>query len=445
MKEEKINELRKNISGEIILPEDKEYDEARVTMFIKTDKPALIVRPENATDVAHAIKYARDNSLVLSIRSGGHSNAGLSSNTGGMVIDMAAMNFVDLLDKEKHIVKVGAGAKWIHVATILQEYKLALSSGDTKTVGVGGLILAGGIGWMVRKYGLALDSLVAAEIVTAEGEILRVSDTEHSELFWAIRGGGGNFGVATYFEFVAHPIGNVYFGTLFYSLENLSALLKGWRDYMRKVDKNLTTILNIIPGFDGNPPSAMLTCCYAGDDKAEAMKVIEPLKKFEGLLREDIQEKPYAAVLEDAMVPPGVKIVVNNVFVEDFSDALIETIVAAKNNNPNLILQIRSLGGEMKNVSSDKTAFSYRNSEMLVVCPVFMSPTVSITEEKEALKPWEGIASFGKGSYANFFSMTDVSIEKIYPQKTYERLVKIKKQYDPENIFNQNYNIKPEK
>lgn len=436
--------LKTNFTGEVILPEDPAYEQARVTMFEKTAKPAIIVRPHNAKDVTLAIAFARENKLLISVRSGGHSNAGLSSNTGGIVIDVSSMNTIEVIDQEKHVVRVGAGARWIEVATKLKEYNLALSSGDTKTVGVGGLTLAGGIGWMVRKYGLAIDSLAAAEIVTADGNILRASEEENADLFWAIRGGGGNFGVATYFEFIAHPVSTVYSGTLFYSLEHLAELLKGWRDYMRTADENLTTILNIIPSFGGNPPSAMLTICYASNDKEAAMKVIDPLKKFDGLMREDIKEKPYVDVLEDAHAPEGVKIIANNVMVEEFNDAVIGTIVAAKQTNPNLILQIRSLGGAMKRVSPESTAFFYRSSEVLVVCPVFLPPTASESEEKEALKPWETIAAFGKGAYANFFSRaTEKELAVIYPKETYERLAIIKKQYDPENIFNQNYNITP--
>ncbi len=208
-----IDALRKNFSGEIILPDNASYEQASMA-FIFKGAPAIVLKPKTPADVAMGIQYARSNSLLLSIRSGGHNGAGLGTNNGGLVIDMSLINTVELINKEKRIVRIGTGAVWGDVAKKLQEYGLALSSGDTKSVGVGGLALGGGIGWMARKYGLTIDHLVAAEIVTADGNVLHTNAAEHHDLFWAIRGGGGNFGVVTYFEFEAKPATQVYSGMI---------------------------------------------------------------------------------------------------------------------------------------------------------------------------------------------------------------------------------------
>ena len=216
-----LETLKQNFSGEIITSENESYSALRNT-FAHEGSPKIILRPRNSEDVSLAIKFARDNSLLLSIKSGGHGGAGFGTNKDGLVIDLSLLNQIEILDQKEGLVKIGSGARWGDVASVLEESKLGISSGDTKSVGVGGLTLGGGIGWMVRKYGLALDSLVAAEIVVADGRILRVSELENSDLFWAIRCGGGNFGVVTYFEFIAHPITRFFTDTFMYPPENIS-------------------------------------------------------------------------------------------------------------------------------------------------------------------------------------------------------------------------------
>ena len=228
---------------------------------------------------------------------------------------------------------------------------------------------------------------------------------------------------------------------IMYTLDNLPELLKGWRDYMRRADESLTTILNVMPSFGGNPPGVMLMCCYAGDWKEDADRIFEPLLKLGKVLTQTIQEKDYADVLEDAHAPEGVKVVVNNVFMPAFTDEVIETIVKANSQKP-LILQIRSLGGAMRRVASDATAFAHRASEVMIVCPTFVAPNATPEQIAEALKPWHSIAAFGAGAYSNFLS-EPTDAKTIYTQETYERLARVKGQYDPDNIFNQNFNIKP--
>jgi hypothetical protein len=436
----KIETLRKNFTGEIIEPGDAQYEQASKT-FIGQGAPLLVVRPKTNGDILLAIKFATENSLVISIRSGGHSGAGFGTNKGGIVIDMVHFNTVEVVDQAKGLVRLGSGARWGDVAKQLQKRGLAISSGDTLSVGVGGLTLGAGVGWMVRKYGLAIDSLVAADVVTASGEVLRATESENADLFWAIRGGGGNFGVVTNFEFKAHPVDKVYAGSIVYPKENLADLLKGWRDCMRVAPEELNTMFLIMPSFGGAPPAAMILCCYDGSEKAVAMKAIDPLLQLDKVIRQDIQEKDYADVLEEAHMPPGIRVVTNNTFVQKMSDELIAVIAKY----PDQIMQIRSLGGAMNRVDPDATAFAHRDSEVLIVMPTFLPLTASDADIEKALQPWREVSAFGKGGYINFFTeVTDKEVSEAYPKSTYERLTHIKKHYDPQNIFNQNYNIKPE-
>jgi FAD/FMN-containing dehydrogenase len=434
---------RRDFSGEIILPEDKSYEQARAT-YTQIGTPALVMRPRTANDVGAAIQYAQDNSLILSVRSGGHSVAGLSTNKGGLVIDLVNMRKIEIIDLGKGLVRIEAGATWGEVAAELQKHQLALSSGDTKSVGVGGLTLGGGIGWMVRKYGLAIDSVAAAEVVTADGRILRVSATENPDLFWAIRGGGGNFGIVTHFEFAAHPLNKVFAGTIAYGLDNLSELLRTWRDYMRQATEDLSTSVTIMPSFGGAPPAALIMCCCAGADEEAAARALEPLRQLGAILWQDVQKKNYADVLEEAHPPEGIRIIAKNVFAQTLSDDLIQAITATLSAPGGRVLQIRGLGGAMKRIDPTATAFPYRDSEIMLFSGTFVSPAASEAEIREALKPWETLAAYGRGAYANFLSTaTDEDVAAVYSAPTYERLAKIKAAYDPQNLFNQNHNIKP--
>jgi FAD/FMN-containing dehydrogenase len=434
--------LKKAVGGDVIVPGDAEYDAASTIMVTK-GAPAVVVRPKSPHDVAAAIAFARANQLKLSVRSGGHSNAGHSTNVGGLVIDLIHLKTVEVLDEAKHTVRIGAGAQWGAVAEVLAAHGLGISSGDTRTVGVGGLTLAGGVGWMVRKYGLALDNLLAAEIVTADGRILRASATEEPDLFWAVRGGGGNFGVATSFEFAAHPTGQVYAGMAMYELADVATLLKGWRDLMRAAPEELTTMFLIMPGvaaFPKMPVAAMILFCYAGDDEAVAAKVVDPFLQLGKLMHKDIRLKDYAEVLEDAHPPAGLKVITNNTFIHELTDDAVQGLASAKG----LVLQIRSLGGAMNRIAPDATAFAHRDSEVLVVAPTFVAPDATPEVQHEALAPWRIVAALGNGAYISFFSEDSGNeLHAAYPPATYERLARIKQAYDPENIFKQNYNIPP--
>ncbi len=439
---ELIHSFSLQFSGEVISPNDVGYA-AVSSVFTTVGSPALIVRPTNSADIVTAIRFAREHSLQLSVRSGGHSGAGFGTNTDGMVIDLKELDRIEVIDESSHIVRIGSGAMWEKVAATLQTHGLAISSGDTKTVGVGGLTLGGGIGWLVRVVGLTIDCLVAAEVVTAQGEILRASSTENTDLFWAIRGGGGNFGIVTSFEFSAYPIGKVYAGMLQYGVEDVYALLTGWRDTMRNASDKLNSTLLLMPSFGGNPAGVIISCCYASDNETEAVQAIAPLEKLGTLLQKNMALKNYSELLETAHLPTGIEIISKNRFVDELSTALIDTIVnLCESAIP--VLQIRSLGGAMKRVSSDATAFSNRHSEVLMVSPSFIPVGATSEVRAQSLQPWKKLSTFEQGVYGNLLSTNSPEdVMAIYPEKTYARLSLIKRQYDPENIFRGNYNILP--
>lgn len=435
--------LQQTFTGDIILPTDSGYKEASSVMM-HTGAPAIILRPKTTQDVVTAIQFVKDNMLVLSVRSGGHSGPGFGTNTDGAVIDMSLMKAVEVIDREKHIVRIESGATWIEVANALQTYGLAISSGDTKTVGVGGLTLGGGIGWLVRLVGLTIDTLIAAEVVTADGKVLKVNSDEHPDLFWAIRGGGGNFGIVTSFEFAATPIGKVVSGPISYGIDEVGVVLRGWRDTMRTAPEDLNSMAVVLPTFGGNPPAVMVFACASNPDEAVASGAVAPLKSLGKVVMDGTKSGDYAEILQDAHAPQGVDVIAHNVFMKEFSDAVIDTIVEMCT-SAIPILQIRYLGGAMNRVATDSTAFPHRDSEVLVVCPTFLPVGATPDIVDAAMQPWKKLSSFGSGAYANLLSAaTDENIRAAYPQATYERLAAIKKIYDPENLFSQNYNIKPQ-
>lgn len=437
-----IQQLISDISGVVILPGDPNYEQASTVLFAK-GTPALVVVPNTSKDVVKSVAFARKNKLALSLRNGGHSAAGHSTNDGGMVIDVRHFSEIKILDERQRLVRAGAGASWETVAKAVQPHGWAISSGDTKSVGVAGLTLAGGIGWLVRRDGLAIDNMVAAELITADGQLLRVSATEHADLFWALRGGGGNFGIVLSFDFAAHPVDDVFTGSIVYDLGDLSNTLRGWRDFMRTAPEELTSMFFIMPEFGGKPASAMVMLCHATAKEAEVMKTIEPLLKLGTVTHQDIQRKPYADALEDAHVPKDIQVIANNAFVKTLSDELIDTL--CNNRNDSHMMQIRSLGGAMNRVSADATAFAHRDSEALIVVPTFVPVNASEEAVEKALTPWRKIEAFSTGAYCGLISeATDKILAMIYPGKTYEKLAQIKKLYDPENLFSQNFNIKPQ-
>ena len=247
-----LDSLRRDFGGDIIEPGNAEYESASGSL-LASGNPAHVMRPQSVGDVQAGVRFAARSGLLLSVRGGGHGFAGFGTNDGGIVIDLSKLANVEIIDKERHIVRIGGGATWGQVAAALTPHGLAISSGDTKSVGVGGLTLTGGIGWKVRKHGLALDNVAAAEVVTADGEVVHANAEENPELFWAIRGGGGNFGIVTAFDFAAHPTTDVFYGKIAFAASEAATVIQGWADYLRTAPEELTSTADLANPFGGGP------------------------------------------------------------------------------------------------------------------------------------------------------------------------------------------------
>lgn len=420
-----------------IRPGDEGYDAARTTIT-GTARPAVVLRPSTADEVVESIRLARDEGLSLAIRSGGHNLLNFGNIDDGAVLDLSQLDTVEVLDGDR--VRIGTGATWGHVAEQLRPHGLAITSGDTMSVGVGGLTQAGGIGWLVRKHGLTIDSVVSAEVVTAAGEVVRASATENPDLFWAIRGGAGNFGVVTAFEFQAQRVSTIHFGSIAFALDDLPQLLKGWAGVMSTAPDELTTTLLLMPGFGDFPAGVILFVAYCGDDPA----AIEPLRGIGTVVADEVVEMPYADVLEEAHPPAGVLPVVGNTFVEAVDDDLVSAVTAAYAAGGRVVF-LRSLGGAVGRVAPDATAFAHRSAEVLVVSAAFLPLDATPDQLDSARAVWRGIGDQGIGSYAGFLgSDTEEDLASLWPAETRERLVAVKRTWDPDNTFRRNFNVSPD-
>lgn len=435
---------RTDLVSEVLLPGDDGYAEAATT-FAATGTPAMIVRPRNAHGVAAAIRHARRHDLKLSIRSGGHSLLGHSTDTGGMVLDLRCLDTVEIIDAGERTVRIGAGASWGQVGAALEPHGLALTAGDHAAVGVGGLTLGGGVGWLVRKYGLAIDNLVAAQVVTADGRLLVASEEENEELFWALRGGGGNFGVVVSFDFTAQPISTVHFGRITYQADDVGSLLEGWRDHLRSAPDELSSTLVLTPALFGMPESVTLLLCYAGGDENAAAEAIDPLLELGTVSGWQISPTRYVDILEkETALPPGLRITSRNSLVRSLSDEVIAAIADAYGSSTSTVFSLRSLGGAFGRVPADATAFAHRDAEAMVVVTAFLDETSTEAEVEKLLIPWQGVAAHGLGAYSNFQAAeTAADLAAIYPPATYARLAAVKQTYDPVNVFRRNHNIVP--
>ena len=441
-----VEDLGRDFGGEIIEPGGAEYEAVSGSVLV-AGSPAVVVRPSTVADVQKAVRFAADSGLELSVRGGGHAFAGFGTNDGGVVIDLSKLAGVELVDKERHLVLIGGGALWGQVAATLATHGLAISSGDTKSVGVGGLTLSGGIGWKVRKYGLAIDNLVAVELVTAEGEVVRASVQENPELFWAVRGGGGNFGIVTAFEFEAHPTTEVFHGKLTFPAAEAAGVLQGWADYLRTAPEELTSTVTLANPFTGGPEAPIeILVAFDGDSQELANEVIDPIRRLGTVLADTVVRKPVADTLEEGFAPPpGIKVVNRSAFVvEESVPEVLKILAEVGTSERSPILALRSVGGAVARVADDATAYAHRQAELMVLVTV-VGPAPVVEAAQPGLDAiWARLASHVSGAYANFLaSATDEDVAAVYPTETYQRLAAVKSQYDPGNLFRGNHNVRP--
>jgi FAD/FMN-containing dehydrogenase len=442
-----LETLRRDFSGDILEPGDADYEAASRSILV-VGTPIHVLRPASVSDVQAGVRFAAATGLPLSVRSGGHGFPGFSTNDGGIVIDLSQLADVDVIDEQRHLVRIGAGATWGQVADALAPHGLSISSGDTRGVGVGGLTLTGGIGWKVRKYGLALDNVVAAEVVTADGDVVQASAEHNPDLFWAIRGGGGNFGIVTVLEFAAHPSTEVFFGRIAFPAAEAAGVLQGWADYLRHAPEALTSTVEFANPFAGGPEAPVEICvAFDGDDPTLAAEAIDPIRRLGTVIDDGVARIPAASMLIDGPTPPpGMRLVTRNAFVDKESVSDVLQILAEVGSTPGSpFIAVRSVGGAAARVPEAATAYAHRQAELM-----FMTTIGGPEPVVEAARPgldaiWKRLGPHVNGVYANFTATaTEEDVAAIYPPETYQRLAAVKRQYDPGNLFALNHNIRPE-
>jgi FAD/FMN-containing dehydrogenase len=447
-----IDQLRAELKGRLILPGDTDYDAARRIAAGDIDRrPAVIARVADAGDVARVIALARETGLELAVRSGGHSGAGHGTTDGGIVIDVRDMKRLDI-DPVERTAWAETGLTAGEVTEAAWAHGLAVGFGDTGSVGIGGITLGGGVGYLVRRHGMTIDNLLAAELVTAEGELLHVDESSHPDLFWAIRGGGGNFGVATRFKFRLQPMDGFIGGMLV-----LPATAETVAGFMRAADAapdELSTIANVMncPPMPFVPEEvhgrvvilAMLAC---GGDAAAGERAVAPFRQLAAPIADMVKPMPYPQMYppEDDTYQP--KAIARTLFLDRVDDATARTMLDFLESSDAALraVQLRALGGAMARVPADATAFAHRDRRVMAVVVNFYAGPDDLPERMQWVDDLVAAIDQGvTGAYSNFLG--DESQERVraaYPGATWDRLAAIKRRYDPANLFRLNQNIPP--
>ena len=442
-----VRDFRSRIRGDVLANGDDGYDRARAVFNAMIDRrPALIVRCAGLEDVIAAVGFVRDYDLLASIRGGGHGVTGNAVCDGGLVIDLSRMKSVRV-DPTIRTARAEGGATWGDFDRETQTVGLASTGGIVPTTGIAGLTLGGGIGYLNRKYGLACDNLSSAEVVTADGRVLTASADANSDLFWALRGGGGNFGVVTSLEYRIHPVGPVLGGELIYPLARAKETLRFYRDWSLTAADEVRADATLLSGPEG--PALAIIVCYCGSiDDGEI--VLRPLRRFGSPVVDTICPSPYARIqnLLTEVLAPGFYHYWKSGFFRSFSDAAIERLVdffAADVPSPFAAVAIEHLGGAIGRVDEQATAFGHRSAQhSCLVLRAWRDPAAS--EENIA---W-GRSCHGamepfleQGAYVNYLGDEGESRVRAAYGANYERLTALKQKYDPRNLFRGNQNIQP--
>lgn len=451
-----VEELRAQMRGQVITEADAGYHDARKVYNAMHDrKPAVVLRCANVGDVMAAVNYARDRGGDLSVRGGSHSAPGFGTNDGGVVIDLSPMRGIRV-DPRGQTARAEGGCTWGDFNHATHAFGLATTGGIISTTGIAGLTLGGGIGYLTRGLGLSLDNLLSADVVTADGQFLVASEQENEDLFWALRGGGGNFGVVTSFEYRLHPIKDVLVGIFVFPLDRARDLFKFYREFIQQAPEELGGFpaylvappLPFLPETaHGNTYCAMVAC-WAGPLE-EGEQVFQPIRSLGPTVGEMVSPMPYPAIntLFDALLPPGLQQYWKGSFATELTDAAIDAHVAHGPKIPtvNCAMHIYPLNGAVSRVSADATAFSYRDTKFAtVIAGAWPDPAdnqKNIKWVKDYYKALEPHSS--AGGYINFMDADDQGRIKENYRGNYERLVSTKKKYDPGNLFHLNQNIRP--
>jgi FAD/FMN-containing dehydrogenase len=455
-----VEALQARFQGDIIRPSDAGYDDARTIWNAMIDKyPALIARCKNTDDVIQAVNLARDHNLLLSVRGSGHNVAGNAVCDGGLMIDLTLMKDIHV-DLESGTATAQPGVVFGEMDRATQPYGLAVPGGIVSETGIAGLTLGGGFGWLTRKYGFTCDNLISAEVVTADGRLLTASAAENSDLFWGIRGGGGNFGIVTSFEYQLCPVGpEVLAGLIIYPIEAAADVLRFYRDFTASTPEELGALAvfrlappapSIPEDLHGKPVLAIMVC-YVGDVE-EAERVVQPLRDFGSPIVDAIKRQPFAAYNSslDSGQPVGKHYYWKSEYVTEIADGAIETLVgfAANMTSPFTRLAVFQLGGATRRYDEQAMAMSHREAEYIIAINTGWADPEETEKQMEWTRDlWTAIGPFSSGGvYVNFLSADDGQdrVRAAYGAAKFERLGRLKAKYDPQNLFRMNKNIGPQ-
>jgi FAD/FMN-containing dehydrogenase len=444
-----VRQFKSGVQGETLRPGDEGFDAARRVWNGMIDRqPALIVRCATRDDVVRAVGLARDKGLPLAVRGGGHNAAGLGVCDGGVVVDLRGMRGVRV-DPGKRIARVQGGATWADLDEATAAHGLATTGGAVSSTGVAGLTLGGGIGWLMRSYGLAADNVISAEVVTADGRVVTASEKENPDLYWAIRGGGGNFGVVTEFEFRLHPVTTVMGGMLVHPAERAPQVLRFVRDFAKTAPDQLTMFCAMLTSPEGVRIIAIIVC-YNGPE-SEGASVLRPLRAFGPPVADMVGPVPYAQhqKMLDEGFPSGLQVYWRGEFLRELTDECIDTMVARFNaiTSPLSAIVVEQMGGAVARVADDATPFSYRSAPFNVaIVGRWVDPS-----ERETHVAWtrgtsEAIRAFTNGGvYVNYLGVDEGAdrVRAAYASEKLARLAEVKRKFDPSNLFRVNQNIAP--
>ena len=446
-----LEHLAGGIRGRVLRPEDAGYDDARTLFYSWIDrKPAIIIKAADETDIARVIAYAREQGIQLAVRGGGHSLAGHSMSEGGIVLDVSDMRGMEI-DAATRTAWAGAGMTAGQYTTAAAAHGLATGFGDTGSVGIAGITLGGGVGFLVRKYGMTIDELLAAEIVTADGNLLRTDETNHPDLFWAIRGGGGNFGVATRFKFRLREVDRILGGILI--LPATPDILRTFLDEAEAAPEELSAIVNVmsappmpfIPQEHHGKIIVMAMMVYAGGIE-EGERVLTPFRKLAKPIADMLRPMKYPEMYQGEGQHP-VAAAVRSMFIDAVDRGVAESILEHLQSSTAsmAVSQIRVLGGAMARVPADATAFAHRGRRMMVnVAALYQRREESATHEAWVARFTAALQGNDRSVYVNFLGDEgSARVRDAYPGATWDRLCAVKRRYDPANFFRNNQNISP--
>jgi FAD/FMN-containing dehydrogenase len=451
-----VGHLRERVQGETITADDPAYEEARSVYNAMIDRrPSVIVRCSGADDVVAAVNFARESGLGLAVRGGSHSVPGFGTADDAVVIDLSRMQAVEV-DPAASTARGQGGATWGAFNDATHAHGLATTGGIISTTGIGGLTLGGGIGYLSRGFGLSCDNLLSAQVVTADGRTLTASEQANEDLFWAIRGGGGNFGVVTSFEFRVHPVREIYGGPMLYELSDAATVLKFYREFIRDAPEEfggfpawqIAPPLPFIPENRHGEPFLVFVACWAGPI-AEGEAALKPLREVAPRVADGVGPMPYPALNSafDALVPPGLQHYWKANFVKELTDEAIDAHLEHGPKVPvvNSTVHIYPINGACHRVAPEATAFAYRDATFAtVIAGMWPDPAENDDNIAWVRDFYEATAPHSEeGGYVNFMAGDDQERIRVNYRENYDRLVEVKRKYDPDNLFHFNQNIRP--